>query len=64
MLIRSLLSEFGADIAGAVKARERSVETMREAVYNKLRTEYETGAQAVIDQLHGGEGPQFELTAK
>lgn len=67
MLIRSLLREFDADIRGAVRAKSRDLETMREAVYQKVRAEYVKGAQAVIDDLHSETGlpaPKFELTAK
>jgi hypothetical protein len=67
VLIRALLSEFDADIRSAVRAKSRDLDTMREAVYNKLRAEYVRGAQAVIDDLHSETGlpnPKFDLTAK
>ena len=67
MLIRSLLSEFEADIRSAVRAKTRDRETMREAVYQHMRREYVAGAQAVIDDLHsetGAAAPKFDLSAK
>ena len=67
MLIRSLLSEFDADIRSAVRAKSRDLETLREAVYQKVRAEYVSGSQAVIDELHADTGlpnPKFDLTAK
>lgn len=67
MLIRSLLAEFDADIRSAVRAKTRDRDSIREAVYAKLRGEYVKGAQGVIDDLHsetGAAAPKFDLTAK
>ena len=67
MLVRSLLSEFDADIRSAIRAKQRDLDTLREAVYSKMRADYVKASQSVIDELHADTGlpaPKFDLTAK